>query len=666
MDIKVVNNNGEIEDFNSSRIRQKIMEETGLDKKEVDKITNSVLNIIKKNYKEEIATSSIRSLINSQLIKRGLHDEELKSRKLGLSVAEFEGLITEHCKDNANIAFSPESVAKYTYDATAKPCALLTMPKDCADAHINGYFHIHDLEYYNTRPNCFTMSLDWVARNIIMVDGIGESGSVAGPAKSLEVLLNHALQVWMALATVLSGGVGFNNFNTYIAPFCRGRTYKDIKQAIQGFIFNCNMSLIARGGQVLFSSIGVDMSIPGVLAKEPAIGPGGVPMGVYGDYQEEADLVFRAICEVIDEKDYLNRPHRFPNVLFNIREGDLDSYEGNCKILHDMAVNNPQVYFNNCKSLERSTMGCRSSLPMNYSGDYKKDCTNCGNFMYNTINLPLLALESENLDEFYQKLEYYCELTYKSLLHRKEQIEKVLYDVKMSNFLTQKDRVTGEPLYDLHRNTFTIGYCGLNEALIVLSGKDVVENPELGVEIVEFINKKKDEFHERDGLRWSVIASPAESTAHRFAEIIKQKYPDAPVQGREDYYYLTNSSHIAVKDNSMFVEHIRNADKFHNLSLGGNILHLWMGEVWSDPEAYWSLNKKILETNTIFWAYSKCYTFCSECHFTINDKLEVCPICGSTKLQVWDRITGYVVPCSNYNNGKLQEFEERYRHRMDE
>ena len=116
----------------------------------------------------------------------------------------------------------------------------------------------------------------------------------------------------------------------------------------------------------------------------------------------------------------------------------------------------------------------------------------------------------------------------------------------------------------------------------------------------------------------------------------------------------------------MFAEHIKNADKFHSLSLGGNILHLWMGEVWSDPEAYWSLNKKILETNTIFWAYSKCYTFCSECQFTINDKLEVCPICGSTKLQVWDRITGYFVPCSNYNNGKLQEFEDRYRHKVSE
>ena len=91
-------------------------------------------------------------------------------------------------------------------------------------------------------------------------------GSVAKPAKTLEVLLNHLLQAFMAGAVVFSGGQGYVNFNTLLAPFARGRTYEEIKQAIQGFVFNCNMSLVCRGGQILFSSIGVDLSVPEVLA----------------------------------------------------------------------------------------------------------------------------------------------------------------------------------------------------------------------------------------------------------------------------------------------------------------------------------------------------------------------------------------------------------------
>ena len=670
MNINVLNSEGEIEQFDSKRIRSKIIEETELDKEEVNKITQSVLNIIKKNYEKEISTSTIRSLINNQLIKRGLLDEEEKSRKLGMSVKDFEDLLVNGCKDNANIGFSPELISKYAYDSIAKEYALWTMPPECAEAHKEGLIHIHDLEYDNTRPNCMNFDLRFFARNGLKIDGKGDMGSVAKPAKSLEVLLNHLLQGWMAGATVMSGGQGYINFNTFLAPFCRGRTYKEIKQAIQMFIFNCNMSLICRGGQVLFSSIALDLSIPPVLRDEPAISFGGVAIGTYGDYQEEADLVFRAVCEVSNEKDGENAWHRFPNIMFNIREGDLDKYEGTCKLLHETGANNPTIYYNNCTGIEKSIMGCRTALPMNYRGTYAEDCANTGNFMYNTINLPLLALEVDgDIDKFFDELDKICEICYKSLLHRREVVIDIIYNKHIADFLLQPDKETGEPLWDIDRTTITLGYCGLNECLEILWGKGMEdeEAEDFGVTIVEFINNKKDQFKERDGLRWSVIASPAESTAHRFATIIKKKYPDAPVQGNEDYYYLTNSHHIPVSSGVSWTKHIKNAGKFHHLSMGGALLHIWSGEVWSDPEAIWRLNKRILEYgNPVFWAYSKVFSFCRECNFTINDRLEVCPICGSTNLRVYDRITGYYLAIDTYNNGKLQEFKDRHRHRITE
>ena len=670
MTMNVLNKDGETEPFNSKRIRQKILEETELDKEEVNKITRSVLNTIKENYTDEISTSTIRALINQQLIKRGLTTEEEKSRKLGMSVQDFEDLLVNGCNDNANIGFSPEMIAKYSYDSIAKEYALLKMPTECAEAHKKGLIHIHDLEYYNTRPNCQNYDLRFFARNGLKIDGKGDMGSVAKPPKSIEVLLNHMLQGLMAGATVFSGGQGYVNFNTLLAPFCRGRTYKDIKQAIQGFIFNCNMSLICRGGQVLFSSIALDLSCPPVLRDEPAVSFGGITSGTYKDYQEEADMIFRAVCEVSNEKDGENAWHRFPNIMFNIREGDLDEYKGTCKLLHETGANNPTIYYNNCTGIEKSIMGCRTALPMNYRGTYEEDCVNTGNFMYNTINLPLIALEVDgDLEKFYTKLNDVCEICYKSLLHRRETVIDIIYNKHIADFLLQKDKETGKPLWDIDRTTITLGYCGLNEALIVLTEKPITDeaSEDLGVEIIEFINMKKDEFHNRDGLRWSVIASPAESTAHRFAEIIKQKYPQAVVQGNKDYYYLTNSHHIPVSSGVPWIDHIRNARKFHHLSMGGALLHIWSGEVWSDPVAIWKLNKRILEMgNPIFWAYSKVFTFCRECQFTINDKLDVCPVCGSTDLRVYDRITGYYLPVDTYNNGKKQEFKERHRHVITE
>lgn len=970
--IIVIHNDGTKENFKPRMISQTIMDETGVDEELALRIQD---RIAKKLYKlkqneglTELSTSDLRAEVSSQLLKEGEFKAVEQNRKLGMSVAEFEDLVEHGCKDNANIDYSPEMIAKYAYDSIAKEYALLKMPSECAEAHINGFLHHHDLEYATTRPNCFNADLRFYAKNGLKIDGKGLMGSVAKPAKTLEVLLNHLLQGWMAGATVFSGGQGYVNFNTLLAPFARGRTYEEIKQAIQGFIFNCNMSLICRGGQVLFSSIGVDLSVPDVLKDEPAIGPGGVANGTYGDYQEEADLIFRAICEVSNEKDGNGAYHRFPNILFNIRKRDLDEYSGTCKLLHETGANNPTVYYVNCTELERTVMGalssdtpvmtdkgfkypqalsvgdnvmtytkdgkkewqpiehiipkkapdkiyqitldnnyvfkvtnnhklptnngivksenlkvgmelynyieepyipindyemefigvfladgyirdnkrtlrnskaiefhvkqkwklnaivdlcnkcnykyeiqhkkdktfsifvreealrdnlellydqhgikhfpmefwhdknalsniikglmfdgrkgskyrwdwscsdlplvidvmyvlsllgrtttlyvdnrsgstgnwrtnyrvsfglnykpknktkiksielvdnnnivydlsiknnhnyvcglggihsenCRTALPMNYTGEYQEDCVNTGNFMYSTINLPLIALETEDIDDFYNMLREMCEIVYKTLTWRRFQIQDVIYNKHMSDFLLQKDKDTGKTLYNFNTTTMTIGFCGLNECLQILN-----KGEEEGIKIVTFLNNMRDSFKERDGLRWSVIGSPAESTSHRFAEIIKKKYPNAPVQGVKGHYYLTNSSHIPVSDETTIVDHIRNAGIYHPLTLGGNILHIWLGEVWSDPEALWKLNQKIIKEGAIFWAYSKVFTYCNECGFTINDSIEECPICQSKDLVTYDRVTGYYLPTRGFNNGKQQEFKDRYRH----
>ena len=657
---KVLHSDGLLEPFKPRFIKEQLLKETDVSEEQAEKIKIRVSEKIKKMDVEEVSTAIIRAEVSAQLTSRGLFKAEEESRKLGMSVKEYEDLTNYGCRDNANIDYSPEMVAKYAYDSIAKEYALLKMPKKCAEAHVNGFVHHHDLEYATNRPNCFNADLRFYAKNGLKIDGKGLMGSVAKPAKTLEVLLNHMLQAWMAGATVFSGGQGYVNFNTLLAPFARGKTYEEIKQAIQGFIFNCNMSLICRGGQVLFSSIGVDLSIPDVLKDEPAIGPGGVANGVYGDYQEEADLIFRAICEVSNEKDGNGAYHRFPNILFNIRRGDLDEYSGTCKLLHETGANNPTIYYVNCTELERTVMGCRTALPMNYTGDYAKDCTNTGNFMYSTLNLPLIALESGGeRKDFYDLLDYMCDIIYDTVTWRRKQIEEVIYKKHMSDFLLQKDKETDEELYRFDTTTMTIGFCGLYECLKILGGDE-----DLGIEILKFLNNKKESYNKRDGLRWSVIASPAESASHRFAEIIKEKYPDAPVQGTKDHYYLTNSSHIPVSEETNIFDHIRNAGIYHPLTLGGNILHIWLGEVWSNPEALWKLNQKIIKEGAIFWAYSKVFTYCNECGFTINDSIEECPICQSEDLITYDRITGYYLPTRGFNNGKQQEFRDRYRHNL--
>lgn len=666
IELKVLNNSGELEDFDSSRIRNKIKKETGLDKEEVNKITNSVMNSIKKTFKKEISTSTIRSLINAQLVKRGLLDEEIMSRKIGMSVAEYEDLMENGCKDNANMIYTPEIVAKYSFDAVAKEYELATMPKEFSQAHSNGYLHIHDLETFSLKPNCLNHDIRFYARNGLMIDGKGEMGSVANPSKSLKVLLNHMLQALMAGSQCLSGGQAFSHFNVFLAPYCKGLPYKEVKQEIQGWIFNLNMSCISRGSQTIFSSINVEFDIPDFLKDVPAISFGGVVDGVYGDYQQEADYIFQAVCEVLKEKDAINRYHTFPNTIFVIREHSLDEYDWKVKMVHELLSENPTIYFMNCVNENSIVMGCRTRLSDNYTGDWEKDLLNVGNFHYCTVNLPLIALESKDLEEFYKKLKYYIDISREILLYRKAKVEET-FDRGMSGFLLQKDKVTGEPLYDINRCSFSIGMCGLNECVMALTGKELDEEAEFGEEIIKFMSDTVLSYKAKDGLRWSLFFTPAESTAHRFATIIKKKYPNAFVQGSEGNYYLTNSSHIPVNNSeASIIDHIKNADRFHKYAGAGNIAHIWLGEAFPNSEALYSFNKKIAKTNVKFWAYTNNYTYCKKCGYCIQLAYDKCPICDSEDVVIMSRITGYYQPVFCYNAGKKEEWKERYLHKVDE
>lgn len=664
--IIVIHNDGTKEKFKPRMISQTIIDETGVDEELAGRIQD---RIAKKLYKlkqneglTELSTSDLRAEVSSQLLKEGEFKAVEQNRKLGMSIAEFEDLLQNGCKDNANIFFSPEQIAKYAFDSIAKEHALLTMPKECAKAHTDGYIHIHDMEYHSTRSNCANWSIPFIARNGLKVEGKGEYGSVAGPAKSLEVLLNQMLEFFMCGSLVLSGGQSFSSFNVYLAPFARGRSYKDIKQAIQNFIFNCNCALIARGGQTIFSSINIEFSVPDFLKDEPAVGPQGVELGVYGDYEEEVKLLFKAIVDVTKEKDYVGRYHTFPNQIYMVREDTFDEYNDEVKMVHELLSENPTIYFSNVAKENAVTMGCRTRMPQTFTGDYEKDCMNVGNFHYVTINLPLIAYESNDINDFYKTLHYYMDVSKKVLLDRKKRVEDVWYNKHMSDFLLQKDIKTGQQLFDIERCSFSIGICGLNECCLELDGKKIQDDYELAENICQYMTKVLNDYKSQDGLRWSLFFSPAESAAHRFASVNKEKYHDAIVQGTAGKYYLTNSTHIDVKDDINLVAHIKNADLLHPYAVAGAICHIWCRDTHPNPEALFKLNQKIAKTNTKFWAFTNDYTYCLDCGFTIQMAKDRCLQCDSNNVVTMSRITGYYQPVKGFNNGKNQEFKDRYRH----
>lgn len=668
--IQVLHSNGELEIFRPRLIKEQLLKETDISEEDAQKIQIRVAEKIRSMNKNEVSTSTIRSEVSAQLISRKLFDAEEDSRVIGVTMDEIYDLIVNPDRSNANQSPSSESVLKYTNDKIFKQLALREVPERLRKAHIEKFIKIHDLEGLgaNIRPhNCFTFDLDWLKRNGLIIDPNDVNAARAHPAKHLSVLLNHALQALQVNAQQTTGGSGFSDFSVKIAPFIVGMDYKEVKQNMQNFFYNSSMILISKA-QVVFSSIGIDIEIPDYMKDMDAIGPGGVVVGKYADFEKENDIVVQAILEVMEEgwgEKTNPTPFLFPNVIFNLNKKVINNPDKQDVLLriHKYISNFWTPYIANIdidgSNGASSIMGCRSRLNNNLE-TVEDSIYNCGNLAYFTINLPKLGYLAKNKKEFFELLDYYLDIVDEGLLYRRDMVQKAL-DEGLMDFHKQTDKNTGRPLYEIERQTLTFGLLGINEALMNLYGFGVKDHIEEAEEILQYVYNHSKEFGEKYNVRSSVIMSPAESTTSEFADFDKEKYPDIITNGVKGAYYYTNGHDIPIDEETDIYKHIENACRLQKYATGGDICHLWTSG-HCDPKSLLEVTKYAINNGIGFLSYSGAFTVCKKCGATSSGELNECEICGNTNLVVYKKICGYFVPLHKWCDGRQQQSKDRYLH----
>ncbi len=676
--LKVRTTRDTIEPFDKTKIENTLIVETDASKELAEEIANDAWKELKKLDVEYLTAPMIREIVNTKLVEHGLETLRRKYTRVGIPVYNITNLIQNGSRDNANMIHNPETVHKYVADEALKQYSLLhILSNDLADAHMGGDLHIHDLEFFAGRPlNCLQHDLRFFIRHGLKVDGTGDHTSVAGSPKHIETLMNHSGEIMLAAQQNMSGGQSMSLWNVFTAPFAAGLPYEKIKQAVQMFIFNLNMAYAARGSQVPFTSINLEFAVPPFLEDEPAYGPKGQHVGSYGDFEDEVRMLQRAFTETLLAGDSDGKPHLFPNTVYVLRDKVLKSeFEEDLRLVHELSAKYGSPYFVNMLPDYRGNManymGCRTSLGDNWTGDWDKDTLRTGNLAYVTLNLPRMAYNSRDEDDIFEYLDSYLVLAEQILMLRRERALKCLYDYNLLPFLSQK--TDDEMYYRIENSTLSFGFVGLNEMLLSLfgAGIDNKDSNKFGLRVLDYINKRADELREETGLRWSVLQTPAESTAYRFAMLDMEKYKDKIIaQGDDKTAYYTNSSHVPVNSDVLLPEKIKIEEKYHSKTLGGHIFHAFMGESYSDPDSLMSLTDKIANKSDIgFWAYSSALSFCVKCKALMKGLQDKCGTCGeTTEVEWYDRITGYVQQVGRsksasggWNPGKMQELRDRKR-----
>lgn len=669
------------EAFKKRRIVDSLTRETDVKEAEAMKIARSVERQVKKVEGKTITTSQIREMVNEKLIERGKVHEARQHQRVGIPYHEIRSLIRGHNTDNANLQRNPETFHKFVADATLKQYALSCLPSSLAKAHDRGDIHVHDLEYFPARPiNCLQHDIRWFIKEGLRVDGSGEHTSVAGPPRKIGTLVNHMGEIMLAGQQNCSGGQGMSLWNVFIAPFISDCNYEDILEAMQMLIFNLNMAYSNRGGQVPFTSLNTEFTVPKFLENETAYGPGGKEVGVYGDYINEVRSINSAFIDVMMQGDYVGKPHLFPNAIWMLREEMMNNeYDEDLLKVHELSSKYSTPYFANCipeyTGGHSNVMGCRTRLNSNWTGNWDTDTLRTGNLAYVSLNLPRIAYKAGD-EGFYDGLNHTLELAEEVLLIRRNHALKCLDKFDLLPFLTHENS-EGERYYRIENSTLSFGIVGMDETLRALGIEDGIVSEEgqiVAEQILSHINDYKDDLVDETGYRWTVLQSPAETTCHRFATLDKQQYPDKFVgKGGDGVYYYTNSTHIPVDESRYLIpEKIKIESRFHPQTSGGHIFHGFVGEAYPEPNAMMSLTKKVARSDLGFWAYTGAFSYCFNCNTMSKGLNQTCPECNtSDRLEHYSRITGYLQQVGDIDNasggwnpGKRKELKDRHEGRF--
>lgn len=320
-----------------------------------------------------------------------------------------------------------------------------------------------------------------------------------------------------------------------------------------------------------------------------------------------------------------------------------------------------------------SPMGCRAFLSPWYErggmhpADDQDSPVFVGRFNIGAVSLhlPMILAQarSENRD-FYEVLDYYLEMirhlhirTYEYLGEMRASTNPLAYCEGgfYGGHLNPGDKI--KPL--LKAATASFGITALNELQELYNGKSIREDGQFALEVMEYINKKINQYKEEDGNLYAIYGTPAESLCGLQIEQFRKKY--GIVEDVSDRPYVSNSFHCHVTEQMTPIEKQDCEGRFWELCNGGKIQYVRY-PIGYNKDAIRTLIRRAMELG-YYEGVNLSLAYCDDCgHQELE--MDVCPKCGSKNLTKIDRMNGYlsysrVHGDTRLNQAKMAEIAER-------
>ena len=711
--MKVIKRDGHMVDYCPDKIEIAI-KKANKEVSEEDQVTDiqirNIIKYIEGLKKKRMLVEDIQDIIEMRLMSLGKYalakeyityryTRELvrRSNTTDLSIKELiegesEYWNTENSNKNAKVITTQRDyLAGITStDITRR----FLLPEEIVKAHDEGIIHFHDADYFaqNALHNCDLINLEDMLQNGTNINGV----MIEKPHRFLTAM-TIATQLITAVNSSQYGGCTITM--THLAPFVRSsREYykkkykkrnlteeqqarfveedlkKEIVDGVQTFQYQIN-SMTTTNGQAPFLSVCLYL-------------------GETEEYKEELAMIIEEVLKqriqgMKNEKGVYITP-AFPKLLYVLEEDNikpkskyyyLTKLAAECtakrmvpdyiseKVMKQLKVDkngNGQCY---------PCMGCRSFLTPYVDEQGKPKYYGRFNQGVVTINLVDVALSSgKDMELFWNIFDERLELCHRALQIRHKRLSKVSSDV--APILWQNGALArlkkGESIHELLHHgysTISLGYAGLYECVKYMTGKSHTDGSighDFGIQVMQKLNDKCNEWKAEEDIDYSVYGTPIESTTYKFAKCLRDRF--GKIKGITDRDYITNSYHVPVFEEIDAFTKLKLESEFQKLSPGGAISYIETPNLTNNLDSVLEVIKFIYD-NIMYAELNTKSDYCQECGYDgeilLDDKLEwYCPNCGNRNhdtLNVARRTCGYI-GTNFWNKGRTQEIHDRVIH----
>ena len=673
--MKIIKRDGTINNFEVDKIKNAILkacQEIGKDMSDSE-ILNIVMNVVSNinSYMEENKLTEINVEQIQDFVEKNLSDykdiliayknyrrERNRIRDTKTDIMKtVKAIGVETDRDNANVGnnFSAK-LLRIASESNKWTQTSSVIPKEMAKLHENGDLYFHDLDSYNLTTNCLH-----VPTRKMLTEGFNTGyGTIKRPQR-IESAAELSCILLQASQNDCFGGQSHPNFDNDMGLFVEPtrqeikneylslgidndekveeKVEKRIHQAMQAVVYNLNSMHSRAGSQVPFSSVNI-----------------GIPES------KDAALVCKVFLEEYNKGLGNGEQPIFPNIIFRVKDG-VNAKEGDpyyylyelaCKVAAKhmnptfMNINadfNKEYYD---KGYIPATMGCRTYLMSNVNGEPGTEGR--GNIAPITMNLPRMGLQANgSIEKFYEILDKRLIQSRDCLLHRYSILKELKVKdlpfvagqklMKGSENLSMNDSI--EPI--LKQGTWGIGFIGLAETLIALTGKHHGEDEnsrKLGYEIIKHIRDFCDKTTKEFKLNFSAYATPAEGLSGKF--ISKDIKIFGKIKGITDKKYYTNSFHVPVGYQISIKEKIDIEAPYHKLCNGGHISYIELDNCPSSEVIKSIVDYAFNNSNIGYFGINFHIKYCKDCGTYLLNEQDTCPKCNSKNIQGISRVTGYL------------------------